>query len=73
MDSRNTLIIDANHKGHKVIGNVWGYGHFLPQEVTNNTAEVSPKEQHSTEKNAFPLLMFGYPSLTMMVKTSNSS
>lgn len=72
MDSRNTLIIDANHKGNKVIGNVWGCcgASFCPQEVTNNSAEVYPKEQHSTEKNAFP---FWYPLLTVMVKTSNSS
>lgn len=28
MNSSNALLIDANHKGNKVIGYVWGYGHM---------------------------------------------
>lgn len=36
MDSSNALIIDANHKGNKVMGKVWGYDHFSIQiDVTN--------------------------------------
>ncbi len=36
MDSSDALIIDANHKGNRVMGKVWAYGHFSIRKDESN-------------------------------------